>query len=230
MSDSTVPRSARVIGVGCAGATLGAGEAPAAPVATGNDAGPPVADDERADLVDRGEAADGRHRDLRAVGRDLPGRDGQVVRLQHADDLLAGDPEAAILVGSRVTKMRSSRPPVRSARATPSSALISGTISVRAIRPTSARSSLPLAAIDETTTGEALMLSAWTVGSARGRQVGAGDRLVDGRGRLLDVGAVRELADDQRDGVRRRRPEQLEPWDAGDGVLDRLGDLVRDVG
>ena len=73
---------------------------------------------------------------------------------------------AAILAGSSVMKTRSSRPPVTSARATPSIPRISGTISVRAICATSWRPSDPLAAIDEMTTGEALMLSAWTVGWA----------------------------------------------------------------
>ena len=73
---------------------------------------------------------------------------------------------AAILAGSSVMKTRSSRPPVTSARATPSIPRISGTISVRAICATSSRPSDPVAAIDEMTTGEALMLSAWTVGWA----------------------------------------------------------------
>ena len=75
-------------------------------------------------------------------------------------------PAAAILVGSRVMNTRSSSPPVRSARATPSMASISGTISVRAIDATSSRPPLPVAAMDDTTTGEALMLSAWIVGCA----------------------------------------------------------------
>ncbi len=73
---------------------------------------------------------------------------------------------AASLAGSSVMKTRSSRPPVRSARATPSIAWISGTISVRAMRPTSSRPLVPVDAIDAITTGDALMLRAWTVGVA----------------------------------------------------------------
>ena len=74
-------------------------------------------------------------------------------------------PDAASLAGSNVTNRRSSRPPVRSARATPSMALISGRISVRAIAANPPRPSIVVAAIDAMTIGEALMLSAWTVGS-----------------------------------------------------------------
>ncbi len=50
-----------------------------------------LTDDERADLLGRGEAADGRDRGARAVGRDLARRDGQVVGGQRGDHLLRGD-------------------------------------------------------------------------------------------------------------------------------------------
>ena len=52
-------------------------------------------DDEAPDLRLGRERADGRDRDLRAVGRDLARRDRQVVRLEDADDLLAGDARRA---------------------------------------------------------------------------------------------------------------------------------------
>ena len=72
-------------------------------------------------------------------------------------------PASASFAGSRVTTSCSSVPPVRSARATPSSAWISGTISVRAISATRSRPSWDVAAIDALMTGAWLMFSAWTV-------------------------------------------------------------------
>ena len=74
-------------------------------------------------------------------------------------------PDAASLVGSSVTARRSSRPPVRSTWATPSMPDSSGTISVRAISATSSRPPSVVDAIDETTTGVALMFRAEIVGS-----------------------------------------------------------------
>ena len=75
-------------------------------------------------------------------------------------------PADVSLAGSSVTASRVSSPPVRSAFATPSIAAISGTISLRAMVATCSSPSGLVAAIDEMTTGEALMFSAWTVGVA----------------------------------------------------------------
>ena len=95
-------------------------------------------------VLDRVELAGRRDRHLRAIGGELAGRQGQVVRLQHAGDLRDVSPAAATFSGSSVTWTRGSRPPVRSAPATPSSEAISGTISSgrsRARRPGRSRRS-----------------------------------------------------------------------------------------
>ncbi len=73
-------------------------------------------------------------------------------------------PLAATLSGSSVMSRRCSRPPVTSARETPSIAAISGTISVRAISATASRPSSEVAPMDAMMTGEALMLSAEAFG------------------------------------------------------------------
>ena len=134
------------------------------------------------------------------------------------------------MAGSRVTARRVSRPPVRSARATPSIAAISGTISVRAMVATCSSPSGLVAAIDETTTGEALMLSAWTVGVAESGRRRLGQRVLDRRGRLGHVAPERELGHHQGDRVGRCGLDQLEARDRADGPLDRAGHLLEDVG
>ena len=82
LSSSTVATSDRSTGVGklagrrrCAGRDLRAAGT----------------DDQAGDLVDRRQLALGRDRDARAVGLELAGRDGDVVGLQHAEDLLDAD-------------------------------------------------------------------------------------------------------------------------------------------
>ena len=86
-----------------------------------------------------------------------------------------------------------------------------------------------VAAIDAMITGEALMLSALTVGSTvAGRPAFCRFCSMVGAD-LLDVGAERELGDDEGQRVGRRGLQALEAGHAGDGALDRLGHLLRDV-
>ena len=191
---------------------------------------PRVADDERLDLLGRGQPPDRRDRRPRPIGR-AAGPTGRVRLLapRTATTCCVETPLEVSLAGSRVTARRVSRPPVRSARATPSIAAISGTISLRAMVATCSSPSGLVAAIDETTTGEALMLSAWTVGVAAVGQGGLGQRVLDRRGRLGHVAPERELGHDQRDRVGRRRLDQLEARDRADGSLDRAGHLFEHV-
>ena len=160
-----------------------------------------------------------------------PDGQGQVVGLEDADDLLAGDARGGQL--GRVERDRRPAPRGRRSRRpgrrrrSPRSRGRSR--SGRSRRPRSSPSD-PVAAIDEMTTGEALMLSAWTVGSADAGRLALAIASVIAGGRRLDVGAERELGDDQRDRVRRGRLDGLEPRHAADRVLDRLGHLLGDVG
>ena len=93
--------------------------------------------------------------------------DGMVMLLAWSTPMICWTltPDAASLVGSRVTVTCGSRLPVRSAVATPSIDWISGTISFVAICATPSRPSWLVAAIEAMTTGDELMFSALTVGT-----------------------------------------------------------------
>ena len=130
-------------------------------------------------------------------------------------------PLSASLVGSSVMSRRCSRPPVTSARDTPSMAVSSGMISSRAIvggglqavlRGRGDRGDDDRRGVDVERLGGRV--------DALG-QAGVGDALLDGGQRFLDVGAVLELGDDQGDRVGRGRLDGLQPGHAGDGLLDR---------
>ena len=120
-------------------------------------------------------------------------------------------------------------PPVRSALATPSSAWISGTISVRAISATPLEAVLGRGRDRGDDDRRRVDVQGLDGGLDRGRQPGARDFVLDGRDRLLDVAAELELGHDKRDRVRRGRLERLQPRHARDRALDRLGDLLGDV-
>ena len=97
-------------------------------------------------------------------------------------------------------------------------------------RATSSSPPLPVAAIDAMTTGEALMLRAWTVGVADGRQV----RLGDGSW----IAAVVSLTSVPNENWATTSEIEFDDVDCmtssrgtpADGVLDRLGDLLGHVG
>ncbi len=224
-----------VIGFGATGtARLGPGDGAKLPAGavdgrtTG--AGLREPDDEALDLRLGGERADGRHRHLRAVGRDLARRDGQVVRLEDPDDLLAGDArrghllrverhEQALLEAAGQVDPRDAVDGLELRDdLDPGDLADRGQIAGpgRRDRRDDDRRGVDVERLDRRRGGR--------------RQVRLGDGLGDRGGRVLDVRAVRELGDDQRDRVRRRRLDDLEPRDAADGVLDRLGHLLGDVG
>ena len=83
--------------------------------------------------------------------------------------------------------------------------------------------------MDAMITGDALMLSALTVGVTVWRQARVLQVLLDRGADLLHVGPERELGDDERQRVGGRGLEALEARHAADGALDRLGHLLRDV-
>ena len=155
----------------------------------------------------RSKRADRRDRDARAVGRQLAGREGQVVRLQDARRSAGWRcPDAASLVGSRVTARRSSRPPARSTCATPSMPEISGTISVAGDLAASSR---PPSRRGRDRRDDDRRRVDVERGDRRRRPLPAGRPWRCSASiaavRLLDVRPVRELGDDQGDRVGRRR-------------------------
>ena len=102
-------------------------------------------------------------------------------------------------------------------------------ISVRAMSAAVWRSVEPTAETDATTTGAVLKLNAPTVGSTPfGRLVVRRFGLDRGDG-LVEVGAVVELGEDERERVGRRRAELGQAGHAGDGSLDGLRDLLGHV-
>ena len=139
-------------------------------------------------------------------------------------------PVSVSFAGSRVTTACVSRPPVRSTVATPSMPRRAGTTSSRATCAAASRPSSLVPATEAMITGDALMLSARTCGVTLWRQAGRLEVLLDRRADLLDVGPELELGHDDRDRVGRGRREALEARHAGHGALDRLGDLLGDVG
>ena len=121
-------------------------------------------------------------------------------------------------------------PPVRSADETPGMARISGSSSSRAMarrgRPGRAPAAGPTAA---TMTGWSLMLTRRDARLDALGQVELAERRLDGGTRLLDVGAVLELGDDQGQRVGGRGRKRLQARHALDGLLDGHGHLQRDV-
>ena len=116
-----------------------------------------------------------------------------------------------------------------SARETPSMAAISGTISVRAISAAASRPSSEVAPMDAMMTGEALMLRADAVGSTlSGRPASAMPSSMAASASLTSVpysnwAMTRAIELAEVDWT------VFEPRHAGDGALDRHGDLVGDV-
>ena len=125
-------------------------------------------------------------------------------------------PASAIASGSRVMTSRSSRPPARSADATPGMRLELGDDLGRAISAASSRSVSPWADTDATTTGAALKLNEPTVGSTPFGSVAVREVLLDRGDGLVEVRAVVELGEDERERVRRRRLQLAQAGNARD--------------
>ena len=104
-----------------------------------------------------------------------------------------------------------------------------GTTSLRAIWAASVGSAPSTGPTVATTMGWLLKSKELTCGTLPWGRFELADGLLDLDQRLLEVGAEVELGEDQRQRAARGRLHGLQPRDVGDGLLDRLADLPRDI-